>query len=54
MWRLARGAGACKQAGLAFDKGKLVGSPERLNLFTLEGDVVRRACAERADVRRLV
>ena len=34
-------AGACKQAGLAFDKGKLVGSPERLNLFTLEGDVVR-------------
>ena len=34
-------AGACAHAGLKLDKGKLVGSPERLNLFTLEGDVVR-------------
>ena len=33
---------ACaSHAGFAVDKGKLVGSPERLNLFTLEGDVVR-------------
>ena len=23
------------------DKGKLIGSPERLNLFTIEGEVVR-------------
>lgn len=34
-------AGACAHAGLKLDKGKLVGSPERLNLFTVEGDVVR-------------
>ena len=34
-------AGAAAHAGLQIDKGKLVGSPERLNLFTLEGDVVR-------------
>ena len=34
-------AGAAAHAGLAIDKGKLVGSPERLNLFTLEGDAVR-------------
>lgn len=34
-------AGAAAHAGLKLDRGKLVGSPERLNLFTLEGDVVR-------------
>ena len=34
-------AGAASQAGLALDKGKLAGSPERLNLFTLDGDLVR-------------
>ena len=34
-------AGAVAHAGLKMDKGKLVGSPERLNLFTLDGDVVR-------------
>ena len=33
--------GAATQAGLKLDKGKLVGSPQRLNLFTLEGDIVR-------------
>ena len=27
---------ATKQAGLQMDKGKLVGSPERLNIFTIE------------------
>lgn len=32
---------ATAQAGLKMDKGKLVGSPERLNIFTLEGDVLR-------------
>ena len=32
---------AQQHAGLQIDKGKLVGSPEPLNLFTLEGDVVR-------------
>eukprot|EP00966_Prymnesium_polylepis_P063573 1474699-Prymnesium_polylepis.1 len=32
---------AVAQAGLKMDKGKLVGSPERLNIFTLEGDVLR-------------
>ena len=34
-------AAAASHGGFAVDKGKLVGSPERLNLFTLEGDVVR-------------
>ena len=35
-------AAAATQGGFAIDKGKLVGSPERLNLFTLDrGDVVR-------------
>jgi hypothetical protein len=32
---------AAGQAGLRLDKGKLLGSPQRLNLFTLEGDTVR-------------
>jgi len=32
---------ATAHAGLKLDKGKLIGSPQRLNLFTLEGDVVR-------------
>ena len=34
-------AGACAHAGLKMDKGRLAGSPERLNLFTSEGDVLR-------------
>jgi hypothetical protein len=34
-------AGAARHAGLVLEKGKLQGSPERLNLFTLEGDIVR-------------
>jgi hypothetical protein len=34
-------AGAAAHGGFKVDKGKLVGSPERLNLFTLENDVVR-------------
>ena len=34
-------AAACKHAGLTLEKGRLSGSPERLNLFTLDGDVVR-------------
>ena len=33
---------AAKHAGFSVDKGKLVGSPEKLNLFTREGDVVRQ------------
>ena len=28
-------------AGLTLERGRLVGSPERLNLFTLDGDVLR-------------
>ena len=28
-------------AGLQLDRGRLVGSPEKLNLFTLEGEVLR-------------
>jgi len=32
---------AIAQAGLQLDKGKLVGSPERLNIFTVEGDILR-------------
>ena len=34
-------AGACAHAGLKVDRGRLAGSPERLNLFTSEGDVLR-------------
>ena len=34
-------AAACSRAGLTLEKGKLAGSPERLNLFTLDGDNVR-------------
>ena len=34
-------AAAAAHAGFKVDRGKLVGSPEKLNLFTLEGDVVR-------------
>tara|TARA_B110001452_G_scaffold92938_1_gene76664 strand:- start:208 stop:663 length:456 start_codon:yes stop_codon:yes gene_type:complete len=33
--------GACAHAGLKMERGRLAGSPERLNLFTLEGDVLR-------------
>ena len=33
-------AAACSHAGVNLDKGRLPGSPERLNLFTIEGDVV--------------
>jgi hypothetical protein len=32
---------ALSHANVTLDKGKLPGSPERVNLFTLEGDVVR-------------
>ena len=32
---------AAAQAGLQMDKGKLIGSPERLNIFTVEGDILR-------------
>ena len=32
---------ACKAAGVTLDRGRLVGSPERLNLFTIEGDLLR-------------
>jgi hypothetical protein len=32
---------ACKAAGLMMDRGKLAGSPDKLNLFTLKGDVLR-------------
>ena len=32
---------ACSAAGLHMDRGRLVGSPERLNIFTLEGDLLR-------------
>lgn len=34
-------ASACSRADLILEKGRLAGSPERLNLFTLEGDLVR-------------
>eukprot|EP00308_Calcidiscus_leptoporus_P023792 CAMPEP_0119366582 /NCGR_PEP_ID=MMETSP1334-20130426/13438_1 /TAXON_ID=127549 /ORGANISM="Calcidiscus leptoporus, Strain RCC1130" /LENGTH=150 /DNA_ID=CAMNT_0007382821 /DNA_START=96 /DNA_END=548 /DNA_ORIENTATION=+ len=33
--------GAVAHAGLVLERGRLVGSPERLNLFTLDGDVLR-------------
>jgi hypothetical protein len=32
---------ACKAAGLMMDRGKLAGSPDKLNLFTLKGHVLR-------------
>ena len=32
---------ACAAAGLKMDRGRLVGSPDRLNLFTLDGDLLR-------------
>ena len=34
-------ADAVAYAGLQLDRGRLVGSPEKLNLFTLEGEVLR-------------
>ena len=32
---------ACGAAGVKLDRGRIVGSPERLNLFTVEGDLLR-------------
>ena len=32
---------ACAAAGVKLDKGRIMGSPERLNLFTIEGDLLR-------------
>ena len=32
---------ACSAAGVKLDRGRLIGSPERLNLFTVEGDLLR-------------
>ena len=32
---------ACQAAGVKLDRGRLVGSPDRLNLFTVEGDLLR-------------
>ena len=32
---------ACAHAGVKLDKGRIMGSPDRLNLFTLEGDLLR-------------
>mmetsp|Transcript_72074 Transcript_72074/g.197334 ORF Transcript_72074/g.197334 Transcript_72074/m.197334 type:complete len:98 (+) Transcript_72074:148-441(+) len=32
---------ACKAGGLQMDRGRIVGSPERINLFTIEGDILR-------------
>lgn len=32
---------ACSTAGIKLDRGKIVGSPERLNLFTTDGDILR-------------
>ena len=32
---------AVAHAGLKLDRGRLVGSPEKLNLFTIDGDMVR-------------
>uniref|UniRef100_A0A7S3BPT9 Uncharacterized protein n=1 Tax=Haptolina ericina TaxID=156174 RepID=A0A7S3BPT9_9EUKA len=32
---------ACREGGLSLDRGRLVGSPERLNLFTMDGDLLR-------------
>merc|ERR1712087_565948 len=33
--------GAVAHAGLKLERGRLVGSPDRLNLFTIDGDVLR-------------
>lgn len=33
--------GAVEHAGLKLDRGRLIGSPERLNLFTIDGDCLR-------------
>ena len=33
--------GACGHAGLKMERGRLAGSPEKLNLFTSDGDVLR-------------
>ena len=32
---------ACAAAGVKLDRGRMVGSPDRLNLFTIEGDLLR-------------
>ena len=32
---------ACQAAGVKLDRGRIVGSPDRLNLFTIEGDLLR-------------
>lgn len=32
---------AAAAGGLRLDKGRLIGSPDRLNLFTMEGDLLR-------------
>ena len=32
---------ACEAAGVKLEKGRLAGSPEKLNLFTPEGDLLR-------------
>ena len=32
---------ACSAAGVKLDRGRIVGSPDRLNLFTVEGDLLR-------------
>ena len=32
---------ACEAAGVKLDKGRIIGSPDRLNLFTVEGDLLR-------------
>ena len=32
---------ACKAGGLTLDRGRIIGSPERINLFTLSGDLLR-------------
>jgi len=33
--------GATSYAGLQLDRGRLAGSPERMNLFTIDGEVLR-------------
>jgi hypothetical protein len=32
---------ACDKAGVKLDRGRIIGSPERLNLFTVDGDLLR-------------
>ena len=32
---------ACAAAGVKLDRGRIIGSPERLNLFTVDGDLLR-------------